>query len=71
MTEPGNPPSHVHPLLQPPGETVAQILVQEHGVILLALNALGELIDDVEAGDTPDRVYFCESITGDRPTRRW
>jgi hemerythrin-like domain-containing protein len=62
MTAPDNAPSHIHPLLQPSGKTVAQIVTQEHGVILLALNALEELIDDVEAGDTPDRAYFEKAV---------
>jgi hemerythrin-like domain-containing protein len=62
MNAPANPQSHHQSLPQSSGETVAQILMREHGMILLALGALEEMIDDMEAGDAPDRADFEKAV---------
>ena len=62
MTTPGNPEPNVFPDPQGPGTPAAQVLMQEHELILQALNAMEKQIAAVEAGVPPDRVFFESAV---------
>jgi hemerythrin-like domain-containing protein len=62
MMTPGSPPPNAHAQPHVPGDTAAQILQQEHRLILQALSALENRIAAVEAGAAPDRAFFEKAV---------
>jgi hemerythrin-like domain-containing protein len=62
MTASGSPPANDRLRPRAPGDPAAQILVQEHRLILQVLGALEKRIAAVEAGVTPDRAFFEKAV---------
>jgi len=62
MTTPGNLPPNPRPHLHTARRTAAQILMDEHGLILQVLSALEKRIDALEAGAQPDPVFLKKAV---------